>query len=282
VRGFKYTIQTSSWGQRADTFLSLYGPDGSTLLAANDDLEGTEDYSSQIVWKAPADGTYYLQVTNRAGLAGCYTEYAVVVEQEAKYFVYVPIVVRGYASSAAALAAETEPEAETAAPDDAVAAPGGETESEIGIQGVIDHPCPDAYDVGTTDDTWETADPVVSGVSQLHSFDSDVAYYAADKDFAWFELHAGQQIIFTVTPVNGELPVLLELYDASGAALGVSNGHGESQLAWEAPSAGRYYLSVTAWPGEEVFGCDDAAQYHLLAEMQPWWNLYLPLTLRSH
>jgi len=284
-RGFKYTIQTSSWGQRADTFLSLYGPDGSTLLEANDDLEGTDDYSSQIVWQAPADDTYYVKVTNRAGLSGCYTEYRIVIELEAKYFLYLPVVVRNYAATpevAVAAEAGTELEAEIGAPDDAGAAPGGDTESDVGIQGIIDHPCPDAYDVGTTDDTWETANPIVSGVSQLHSFDSDIAYFAADKDFVWFDLHAGQHITFTVTPVNGELPVLLELYDREGTALGISNAEGESQLAWQAPSAGRYYLSVTAWPESEVFGCDDAAKYHLLADRQPWWDLYLPIVLRSH
>jgi hypothetical protein len=31
-----------------------------------------------------------------------------------------------------------------------------------------------------------------------------------------------------------------------------------------------------------VFGCDEAAQYTLLADAQPWWSLYLPIVLRSH
>ena len=125
----------------------------------------------------------------------------------------------------------------------------------------------------------------MSRVSQLHSFDSDTTTFATDKDSVWFDLHAGQHITFTVTPVGGVLPVLLELYDREGTALGISNAEGESQLAWQASGAGRYYLSVTAWPepeSEVVFGCDDAAKYHLLADRQPWWDLYLPIVLRSH
>jgi uncharacterized repeat protein (TIGR01451 family) len=291
-RGFKYTITTSSWGERADTFLSLYGTDGSTLLEGNDDLEGTEDYSSQIVWEAPADGTYYVQVANRAGLSGCYTEYDVELQQEGRYFLYLPVVLRDHTASAeAAIAPEAQaapedqaepevqvvPEMQVEVPDEPNTAPDGE--SDVGIAGVISHDCPDAYE---QDDTWETASPIVSGVGQLHSFDSDIAYYAADKDFVSFDLRAGQQMAFTVTPANGELPVLLELYDAAGTALGISNAEGESQLTWQASQDGNYYLSVTAWPGSEVFGCDDAAEYMLLAEAQPWWSLYLPIVLRGH
>ena len=59
--GGLYTITTSAWGQRADTFLALYDTDGQTLLAANDDYQEAPDYSSQIVWQAPTTGVYYLQ-----------------------------------------------------------------------------------------------------------------------------------------------------------------------------------------------------------------------------
>ena len=75
--GGVYTITTDSYGQRADTFLALYDTNGETLLAANDDYRGAPDYSSQIVWQAPVSGVYYIQVTNRAGLTCCQTNYRV-------------------------------------------------------------------------------------------------------------------------------------------------------------------------------------------------------------
>ena len=83
-------------------------------------------------------------------------------------------------------------------------------------------------------------------------------------------------------PVGGVLPVLLELYDWEGMALGISNAEGESQLAWQAPIAGHYYLSVTPKGDMSVTDCNDAPEYTLLAEAQPWWSLYLPIVLRSH
>ncbi|NLE75495.1 MAG: hypothetical protein GX605_01925, partial [Chloroflexi bacterium] len=42
-----------------DTRLELYGPDGMTLLASNDDFSGSP--ASQIEWTAPANGTYYVR-----------------------------------------------------------------------------------------------------------------------------------------------------------------------------------------------------------------------------
>lgn len=44
-----------------DTYLSLLDTDGITELASNDDVSD-DDRSSKIVWRAPADGDYFLQV----------------------------------------------------------------------------------------------------------------------------------------------------------------------------------------------------------------------------
>ncbi|MBN1643012.1 MAG: DUF11 domain-containing protein, partial [Anaerolineae bacterium] len=249
-RGQIYTVTTSAWGQRADTVLDLVEPDGRTVIASNDDYEGTDNYSSRIVWQAPRDGVYYVRVRNRAGLVNCYTEYDIWLQREERYWLFLPFLARTYAAAPA----------------------------NVGAQGIISHTCPDAYEV---DDTWQTAGPIVPGVSQLHSFDSDPVYYAADKDFVWFELWAGQTITFTVTPVDPSVSVLLEIYDASGAALGVANAQGEGQLVWDPPTTGRAYLSVTPWPGEEVYGCGEAARYVLLAEPAPVWAVYLPIILRE-
>ena len=82
--GGVYTITTDSYGQRADTFLALYDTNGETLLAANDDYQGAPDYSSQIVWQAPASGKYYIHVTNRADLTCCQTNYRVWVLENPK------------------------------------------------------------------------------------------------------------------------------------------------------------------------------------------------------
>jgi hypothetical protein len=109
----------------------------------------------------------------------------------------------------------------------------------------------------------------------VHSFDSDPTYYAADKDFVWFELKASQSITFTVPQVTGTL-TLLELYDQNGNPMDVT---GTDQLVWTAPTAGRYYLSVS--PQSEAFGCADVAGYQLLAERESLFEIYLPAVLRQ-
>jgi len=58
--GVAYTVLTSNLGVNADTYLYLYGTDGTTLLASNDDYGGT--LASRIDWQAPASGTYYVMV----------------------------------------------------------------------------------------------------------------------------------------------------------------------------------------------------------------------------
>lgn len=81
-KGVTYSINTSNLGPNADTVLSLYGTDGATLLTTNDDSNGT--LASLITWKAPANGTYYAQVTNWDPLVGgCGTDYNLAVQQEA-------------------------------------------------------------------------------------------------------------------------------------------------------------------------------------------------------
>jgi Tol biopolymer transport system component len=54
------TYRISTFGLvMVDTRLELYGPDGTTLLAANDDFGGP---ASHIEWTAPANGRYYVRV----------------------------------------------------------------------------------------------------------------------------------------------------------------------------------------------------------------------------
>jgi hypothetical protein len=271
--GHVYTITTSSWGQRADTFLTLLDTDGRTRLATNDDYRGTTDYSSRIVWKARDDGVYYVRTTNKAELTGCQTDYDVWIEHLAKYTIYLPIVMRNMRPTAAA-GAESVPYANrqastTKAADGIATAGSGVTLSPMGI---ITHTCRDAYEV---DDTWEQASPIEPGIVQVHSFDSDPASYTSDKDFVWFDIRAQNTITFTVPVVTNTL-TLLELYDGQGTGLDVT---GTTNLIWTAATGGRYYLGVS--PQVSNFGCADTAGYHLLAETPPLSVIHLPMVARN-
>lgn len=67
--GVSYTLRTSL-GTHLDTTLALYDTDGTTLLAFNDDVG--PGLNSEIVWVAPATGTYYAQVTGFSIRVGTY------------------------------------------------------------------------------------------------------------------------------------------------------------------------------------------------------------------
>ncbi len=72
--GVSYTIGASNLGPNADTVLSLYAPDGTTLLASNDDYN--DSLASQIGWQASSSGTYYIKVTHWSpNVGGCGTTY---------------------------------------------------------------------------------------------------------------------------------------------------------------------------------------------------------------
>jgi hypothetical protein len=247
------TITTASSGQRADTNLALYAADAETLLAGNDDLKGTEDYSSEIVWQAQTTGVYYLHITNRAGLVLNSTEYSLTIEgSEAPSALYLPLV---YKPSDSMPALFTSQPSLPQTPD-----------------GVIYHMCPDDYE---TDDSWQQAKPIVPGEAQVHSFDSNPGIYAADKDVVRFEIAKGDTVVFSIQQKINTQP-LMELYDASGSA---SNVTGMDQLQWTAAGSGLYYLSVS--PTTDSFGCSDVAGYILKMELKPLEKIYLPAVFFS-
>lgn len=70
--GKSYVIQTHDLSPATtDTVLRLYAPDGTTLLAENDDFGFS--FASRIAWSAPETGTYYVKVYGRhAGVSGSY------------------------------------------------------------------------------------------------------------------------------------------------------------------------------------------------------------------
>lgn len=74
VAGATYTINTANLGANADTTLTLYATDSTTILAQNDDFGAT--LASQIVWLATVNGTYYLKVSGwSSNVGGCGTAY---------------------------------------------------------------------------------------------------------------------------------------------------------------------------------------------------------------
>ena len=257
-----YTITTSSWGQRADTVLSLFDTDADTLLLSNDDFEGTDDFSSQIVWTAPRDGVFYLRVSNQAGLFGCHTDYDIKLESSEAFRILLPLVMREHYA--------TEPKAATEELGAVTELGGGMV--ILGPQGIISHTCPDSYEV---DDSWEHAASIVDGEVQAHSFDSDPAQYAADKDVLYFDLLDMQTVTFTISVLTNT-QTLMELYDDQGVSLDLT---GTTQLTWQATEDGRYYLSVI--PLSSTFGCVDTAGYNLVAQIPPVGRVYLPLLLRN-
>ena len=103
---------------------------------------------------------------------------------------------------------------------------------------------------------------------QLHSFDSDPVYYAADKyfasfEFTWLGAALGRTITFTTEAITNTLP-LMEVYDTYGAALGVT---GTTQLAWQPTLSGCYCPSVS--PLTTSHACADSAGHNLVARMSP-------------
>jgi uncharacterized repeat protein (TIGR01451 family) len=273
--GWIYTMTTSSWGQRADTFLYLYDTDGQTLLAASDDYAGSDDYSTRIVWQPRTTGVYYLLTTNRAGLTGCETDYDVWIEPLERGHIYLPVIMRNYPAPSASQQNEGQAPAQDSAsapPDLTEEVTSAEPENVFSPTGIISHTCADAYEI---DDTWELAKPIDDGDLQVHSFDSNPAQYAADKDFVSFSIQAERTITFTVPVITGTA-TLLELYDQNGDALDVT---GTTQLVWMAPAHGQYYLSVS--PRLAAYGCADVAGYELKAAMSPSEKIYLPIVLRA-
>ena len=72
VAGQTYTFAMVGTGSTAliDTYLRLYGADGVTQIAFNDD--GLQNYNSTITYTAPASGTYYLDAAAYGSSTGQY------------------------------------------------------------------------------------------------------------------------------------------------------------------------------------------------------------------
>ncbi|MBI3991150.1 MAG: IPT/TIG domain-containing protein, partial [Candidatus Omnitrophica bacterium] len=84
-KGTGYAIKTSGLGNGADTVLSLYSTDGTTLITSNDDIVTSVDITSRIAWNASASGTYFVKSTQFSGTdaAGTYGSYNLGIEKMA-------------------------------------------------------------------------------------------------------------------------------------------------------------------------------------------------------
>ena len=66
--GTQYVIETTNLRSDADTILTLYEPDGSTLIIENDDSGNSR--ASYIEWTAPSSATYFIKVREYSGSGG--------------------------------------------------------------------------------------------------------------------------------------------------------------------------------------------------------------------
>ena len=83
ISGTTYLLETSNLGLAADTELFLYGSDGTTLLADNDDY-AIGLLASRLIWRAPSSGLFYAKVQHvNPSLAGPGTRYDLSVSEGA-------------------------------------------------------------------------------------------------------------------------------------------------------------------------------------------------------
>lgn len=92
-----YTITTSNPGPGADTYLTLYGIDGTTPITYNDNCPGLGKTSCINNWSSPVGGVYYIRVHEYSGHGGCTGYgYDLTVLVTGAETAYLPLVMRNY------------------------------------------------------------------------------------------------------------------------------------------------------------------------------------------
>ena len=96
--GVTYTLATANTGGHADTMVSLYGPNGATLLAFNDD-DPDNWPASRLAWGASRNGVYYVKVEHWNPYAyGCTTAYELSIAETGRFEVsndvFLPIIIK--------------------------------------------------------------------------------------------------------------------------------------------------------------------------------------------
>ncbi len=89
-KGTRLIISTTGLASHVDTTLLLYGRDGVTQLAYNDDDPAAAP-ASRLIWIAPETGSYYLQITNfDTDNPGCDATYSLVISSDTP--LYLPVI----------------------------------------------------------------------------------------------------------------------------------------------------------------------------------------------
>ncbi len=137
--------------------------------------------------------------------------------------------------------------------------------------------CPYGADAYEEDDTPQTARPIVPEETQTRNFFDD----AVD----WITITVGRSDTYTfTTTVEGQaVDTVLSLFDRDGQTLLVENDNApgapglSSQIVWQAPNDGVYYLRVTNRTG--FIGCDTHYKVHVTVHDIKF--IYLPLVMRN-
>lgn len=126
-------------------------------------------------------------------------------------------------------------------------------------------------DIWEPDDTQAQAQRVTAPLRQQ----PHTCYPLGDQDWTVFRAEAGATYLIRTANLSGDGDTLLFLRDAGGALLAKNDdftpGAPWSQIIWNAPESGDYYLMVTSYLSNAGFGYD--------LEILPLDRTYLPLTV---
>lgn len=132
---------------------------------------------------------------------------------------------------------------------------------------------PDAYE---EDNYAAAASPVALSEVQQHNFD-----VPADQDWISFQAVAGESYQLRTLDLSTSADTYLYLYSSDGVTLLASNddyaGTLASQISWEAPATGTYYVSVKQW-NPNVAGCGTG--YQLTITIAANNIVFIPIVVR--
>ncbi|MBN2353072.1 MAG: DUF1080 domain-containing protein [Spirochaetales bacterium] len=266
--GTQYTLETFSPVDNTDTVMYLYGTDGTTQLAYNDD----KALQSKIVWSCPADGIYFIKIRGYGGDTGAYSiklTSAVVTQCT---------ITAGAGANGSISPSGSVPVAQGANQTFYMYPGSGYTVQAVTVDGAsqgalasytfsnvqADHTisvtfqtmAQDSYE---PDDVAASAHTIASGEEQSHTLHS-----SADVDFVKFDaLPSTQYTIETFSP-GGNTDTILYLYDTDGVTVLTYNDD-KAQLKEENSSSGSKTdkSSLKALQSKIVWICDTAGIYYV-------------------
>ena len=147
--------------------------------------------------------------------------------------------------------------------------------------------CLASQDIYESDDSAETAKPIIIGQTQTHNIDRP-----GDQDWVKFTAQAGETYTIRTANLGTSADTYLYLYDTDRTTLLASNddygGSLASQIEWAAPATGTYYVAVQHW-NPNAGGCgttydlmvSPAATTAVLSLSTDWNLLSIPLSPSS-